>query len=489
LEAKVGAELRATEVALTSIRDATGREFTLLFVLGAVGSLIGGLAVVWSMVRDIKGHKDYRAERDFFESRTKQRDEQALQVGDQQIQLGGNLLTSSNAILTGQLDSIAKVGAVIGLVQQTFEMQQKREESLAKVNEELHRLQDALAGVTTHFEKQYQEVCNAILGPFGNKSRVAWTALEDAEVVIAQRARMVFETIPESVRSRELTAHPNEFGRVAQILGTSAFYSNDVDSAQSYFRLAQRAFEGAAPDPQYRHARAFTYFYLALIEKTWQQKDVDFDLSLKQAKVFLEESMRILEGKAGEVLTPVTLAEVTSYIASERSATSGILRETLAFLHAKDRSELDANQGRLLVRAYLILGNVEWAEGRQARALEYFQRAVEHNGSDPYAVLSVAAATAKGAPARLEAFKRGLELLENSKALEKREVTARGVALAWKVVALRELEQASEQRAALRELHALGNRGRTVGSRTAMFFSPVSKCPVTFERLLEEIGA
>jgi len=58
-----------------------------------------------------------------------------------------------------------------------------------------------------------------------------WTALTDEEIALALRARIIFEGIPEFVLEDERTSDSWAFARTCQLLGVSAFYANDIESA------------------------------------------------------------------------------------------------------------------------------------------------------------------------------------------------------------------------------------------------------------------
>src|SRR5262249_46469560 len=160
-----------------------------------------------------------------------------------------------------------------------------------------------------------------------------------------------FRSIPESVLTESEKTDPYGFARVCQLVGTSAFYANDVGFAE---RLLRRARDGYRSQPfreDHRDPMAAASFFLGLVSKSWLDENRRLEDGLGDAKRFLEEAQDLLKHKAGEYLVPITLCEVLSYIQGDRSRATEALARHIGSLTSLDSR--DENQQKLLVRAHL----------------------------------------------------------------------------------------------------------------------------------------
>ena len=91
------------------------------------------------------------------------------------------------------------------------------------------------------------------------------------------------------------------------------------------------------------------------------------------------------------------------------------------------RGTADINQKALLVRAYLIRGNLDSMRGQSEEAIAWYDKALKQAPRNAYAALSKE--RERGA-ADVQAWKRALELLtDESGPLSKREITTRMISL------------------------------------------------------------
>jgi len=516
LATRVDSELRADSVRFDAMVRTSDRAFSVLALLGAFGSFLGGMIVVLSWLRgrkvDERHRQDYEREREFYEKRAIEVERRqnethasALEVskaaaardssfGQQQLQLGENVLSRSGDMLGRQIDGIEKLGGVIELVKKTFEMQLTRVGDVEKLLQRLGETDEVVASFTKHFREQYRHV-RELMFTFRHHSRVDWTRLTDHEVAVASRALTVFETIPNSVLNSLLKEDGGknrfELAQVYQLLGVGAFYTNDVDAAARYLELGLEIYGTDDAPAESLFPQAFCSHFLGLVEKNWCHVDRPLEANLAAARKHFEEAARRQRTREGEFLTPVTLAEVLSYSEQTWADARTLLQDILdRFDRVKSKQVLDENQQMLLGRTLLLMGNLDFAATHHEEALLWYTKAHEHNGRNPYAILSMAQATDQTQPeVRIERFRSGLSSLENSGALTKRENTARLLAVAWATIAASEIADESMQRKYTREMELATAFVRPVGGRAPLFFCPVTKKLVGFEQLRAALSA
>lgn len=197
-------------------------------------SIFVAFLTIYSMYRGWQQRKDYLTERRFYEQRATNSEElQRLssvrdgQFATQQLQLGENVLTHSSGILTQQIQNIEKLGAVIDLVRKTFEFQHEREEKQRDLVEQLAKTDKLLDQFKKDFQKKYSDAAKLILN-FKDVKAMEWPSLPDEAQNIATRARSKFEDVSSFVLQAEEKKDPYGFAKVLQLIGTSAFYSNDI---------------------------------------------------------------------------------------------------------------------------------------------------------------------------------------------------------------------------------------------------------------------
>jgi hypothetical protein len=273
---------------------------------------------------------------------------------------------------------------------------------------------------------------------------------------------------------------------VYQLLGTSGFYANDIDSAEKYLAAGLDIYKRNEARPVDLYPRAFTSHFLGLIAKNWLKEGRSIDATLIEARGHLEEAAEQLKEKPGEFLTPVTLAEVQGYIEADRPIASQRLAEhaeALRLLRESKPSGLDENQQAIYGRVFMYSGNLKQLSGDLEGARRDFAFAVAE-GAGPFAVLSQAA-TETGQERHMH-FLDGLQALESSEAFKKPEITGRGVALAWATIASHETKDEVRSARYLKDLTMLQVEARSAGGRQPLFFSPISKTLCLFEKLKEE---
>jgi tetratricopeptide (TPR) repeat protein len=251
--------------------------------------------------------------------------------------------------------------------------------------------------------------------------------------------------------------------------------------------------------------RAFCSHYMGLIDKNWCPAGQDKGNNLEMAKRHLQQAWELLKASEREFLTPVTLSEVCSYSSRDRESAieqlgswkagkfedntvefeSGTIKRMIDF--SRKPGGLDPNQSDLLTRALLIRGNIEYVERRHDKALLYYDLASQHDGENPYALLSIAQAT-DDPQTKASLFAKGWEALQGSDNLKKREMFGRVLALAWAVIANHELQQRLPLSKYLKELKVFKTSVRSVGKRDPLFFCPLTKNQVFFSELVENLS-
>ncbi len=399
----------------------------------------------------------------------------------------------ANRLLASEITSIEKIQKVIDLVRESFQLQLTREKDLQAVTtmiKDLHK----------HFSDAYASVKTRILS-LRSVSRMGWSNLSVFQLTLAAGARAEFRSIPASVLTDVERQDKHEFARVCQLLGASAFYANDIGHAEQTLRMAKETYASLEHRTDHRDTMAATFYLLALIAKSWQEENRSLEHGLGEAKGCLEKAQELLKDKEDEFLVPVTLAEVESYIQASQSSARGHLKDIVEQLE-KIRKR-DDNQSRLLVRACLLQGNLELelAEGKvkpdekaaaEAEAEKAYRVALQHDENSPYAMLSIAlcisatSADANKSSERKLLFLRGLAALQETKALDKQELTTRATALSWAVIAAHESGK-PERDQYQRSLESIQVAAVSTGGRIPLFFSPTTRKPRRFEDLLKDI--
>ncbi|MBS1824297.1 MAG: hypothetical protein JST93_03165 [Acidobacteria bacterium] len=455
--------------------DAAASMNKLLALVGIFGALSSAFAfTTW-----FKGRSDYLTERKGQEA-----------LVNQQVRLGDELMGRSKELVDHQIESIANLRNVISLVAESFSLQVKREKGLEEFTE-------LAADLNEHYKASYARARDGILSL--NVTRMGWTTLTMAQYRIAARARAEFRAIPERYLRREQEERPLEFASVCQRIGTSAFYANDIEYAQELLDRAWNTYKtfedskGTFPE-DYRLPRATTAFFLGLIAKSWIGEGQELAKALNEARKWIGAAQDLINGDKERARTefqiPVTHAEVLSYIESTRNDARqvlgdiGIYDKNAIITRLERVATRDDNQQRLLARAYLIRGNVEQAVGRDPK--DYYDRARQHDPEYAYTTLALASAT-KETEERRVLFTAGLDALKPL--LDKPEVTAMALALAWATIATHELNRTAERDKYLQRLQNIQATGSiNAGDRQPLFFNPLSKNLCRLNELLESIS-
>jgi tetratricopeptide (TPR) repeat protein len=172
-----------------------------------------------------------------------------------------------------------------------------------------------------------------------------------------------------------------------------------------------------------------------------------------------------------------------------RAELEGLFRRTseLEAALAKEGKSLNANQTRLRNRILVLLGNTHFVTGSFRDALEPYNRALQFNPDDYYALGAVAQcyrALGDGAAS----FSRCLNAIERSGDLRrKRERITRGVIAVMAANAARDCGDQGRYEQYTREARDILGGNLAVDTLSPKFFSPATKRFVSSEELLREI--
>jgi len=333
------------------------------------------------------------------------------------------------------------------------------------------------------FDKLYSDLI-----PFTKLSRMEWVWITREEQIHSERALSRFETIDEmilgEIKEKEKVPH------TCYLLGVGAFYRNDIITALNYLQKAIEKYDELGglsniKNTKHHFPYAFSHHFLGILEKNWWHDAVSLDVNKQKAKEYLEKAKTMLEAKEGEFLTPVTYAEVLTYIESERENARHQLQMCLDELQKVEKK--DENQKSLTSRILLYLGNIDYLNNDLDSAYESYERAIDFKKDNFYAWFS------KGYLAQelkkndfTSDYETGLELLNKSSALTKPEITTHITLLAWAVIASAGIRDKNEEDYKIQFKTSI-NRVRRVGSRIPLFFGPISKQLVDHEKLSQEV--
>lgn len=487
---RVDSELKTANLRYESMVQLTDRAFSVLYLMVAIGSLSIAIFVFLSRARDKERYADYQKERSFYLGMARESSEREARFTEQRLSLGANVLAQSDEMLSKQIENIAKLGQVIGLIKETFALRLKEEEEyknrLDQLSETVSDLQSKVTVVRENFEEQYERV-KVIIINFRNLSRMDWPRLSSEQEQLAARARALFGVIPEFIIHEQEAKDRYDLALVITLLGVSAYYANDIEASEAYLKRGLALY---AVDPEPRrddlYPRAICNHFLGLIAKNSRKNPTD--PHLEEAKRHLMEADRLLIRlrPEDEFLTPLTLAEVLTYIPTEREEARTLLEGIIKRLEKlKTSGKLNRNQSTLLARALLLHGNIDIINGRPDEALLWYEKAVNHNKEHPFALLSKAQVMPANDAHRKEHWKKGLETLERSGSLEKRERAVLVWILAWAALAAGQLRSPKERHYKT-ELERL--EIPVVAGREPLFFDPITKGLSTFDRLIQNLN-
>lgn len=442
--------------------------------------------------------KDYEKERQFYEERAvafatlQERatnhainmsinaDERQAEFATQQKEIGNKVSLHTDKMLDEQLANVSKLGEVINLVKNVFTFQLDKETKQQELLKNLDSLQRTVAELTKGFERQYEEACESIL-KLEKVKAMNWSGLSPEDLSTAARARNIYDALLEVIKKSQEQKNPYRHARMLQLMGITAYYANDIESAFRFLTESDETYKRNPGSSEHAIPRAYTKHFLGVAAKSWHHTEAAF---LGEALKYLIDAYETFKADEGQFLTPVTLAEVYSYLDTEQSKASEMLINLQQRLEAKPK--LDPNQNALLVRCYLLLGNIAIRAGRLEDARRFYGQAKSKDPQNPFAELSLLHSSEKSSRSP-ENWKHGLELLERSQALAKRETTTRMTVLVWACVSAYKAGEHLRQQEYQKDFDNMSKGVRDDSDRKPFSFSPLSKKLVKFKELQAEL--
>jgi tetratricopeptide (TPR) repeat protein len=161
------------------------------------------------------------------------------------------------------------------------------------------------------------------------------------------------------------------YGEIYLRRGIIAYYDNDMLKSRDMLRIAERFFPFSEQgignlSRDQKLPTAFTQFYLALIEKNYGAMDA--------ARGYIEKSYAVYgRDEPEELLTPVTRAEILSYLGDMDNARAAIHEVLDRAERIRERRPLKRHDANYVLRACLLLGNTYYVRREWQQALQHYQ--------------------------------------------------------------------------------------------------------------------
>ena len=433
-------------------------------------SIFVAVLTIFAIYKSLQQHKDYITERTLF---TQQADK---------------IEKREEPFAKAQLENIDKLNSVISLVEKTFDLQHKREEAQSTLIDELNHMKSIIKEFEEEAEEKYSDAKELILSLTDVKA-MNWPKLTDETQYFAARARNKFEEVSRVVLRKEEKQNPYELAKVFQLIGISAFYSNDIASAFKQLGEADRIYETKSPRPDDAKSRAYTKHFLGVAAKNWRKTGDVARGNINEAYEYSSKADEIVKGDPQQFLIPVTLAEILSYRSDQKQDATAMVDKIIdRFKKLENQVNLDANQHSLFVRTLLLKGNLEMTENKFDQAVCFYDEALKKDSKNAYTHLSLLhAQKLRGDIVDSEKWEKALLLLESSGTTKKRETITRVIALVWAVIAAHEGNVSIKERY-LKDLDSIGTTLSSIAHREPLFFSPISKDLVDFTDLKTQLS-
>jgi tetratricopeptide (TPR) repeat protein len=481
LEKRIDLALSLKDEQIKSINDRSESLYKLLQFIAVIAAvLLGVFSIRDIIVRWRDGTRRKSIDEIVMELMNLQKT-----AAQQQLDFGMIRLKETESTLKQQVESVKNVNDVIEVVRRTLQFRLDQEEIVAKTIAEIERMNEKDKKV----KGQKLATAISILDHFKTMSRMEFASLTE-------------EQQKRGVRLQRLVNELEEFlgGEDSQIVtsllytcGVVAYYDNDVIEAKSYLDRAAktraRDHDGELETNQdYRQRFGLIHYFRALIQKNWGE--------LSEAQYEIDQSEKLLKGNQGELLTPVTKAEILSYIKGQeedcRTQLSNLLQKTenLEAALKKENKDLNPNQVRLRNRMLGLYGNTYFVQHKFAEALAQYTKAIGFSSSDYFALASAAQCerALKNEEAASRHFRICLEAIEHSGDFRrKRERLTRAVIATTAAIAARGCHDPEREEEYSREARNLLIGNLSVDGMLPKFFSPSTKRLVSAAELLKEL--
>ena len=426
--------------------------------------------------------EDYAKERKFYETNADRRWEQESKLSNQQFEMAALGLTRFDAMLANQSKNIEALGHVLDVIARASDIRLQREER----HEETEKMMKSLRlGAERRYLRAREEADR-----LRDIKAAQWPTLPLDRLQVAIGALRVYQSVDDFVKE-EVEKNEKDSARHAaflQRLGVFAYYADhNYEGAITYLSDALRIFGEGTVEDQFKPAQAWARHFLGVLKKNWPLRNEASGTSLRQAKELLAAAESYLSVQSNQFLTPLTHAEVLSYLPGERHAAETKVSKIIKMIEElREGGKADNVQLGLLPRAYLLRGNIAHIQGDKAAACDFFYQACKVANTNPYAWLSLAEATVNGNDAQ-QHWARGLSLLPKPPATDKPETSTRVLVFSWGVLASHfagDSESGKSYRVALDDVGSLIEKE---GKYTPLFFSPATKNLVDFDELKEQM--
>ena len=480
VEERLNLALALKDERIQSIYERSENTFKLLQFFGALAAM----ALVFVSIRDIALRWKEGQRQQGIDEIVKDMMNLQKSTAKQQVRFGQLHLDQVEASPGQQFDAVKNVNDVIGVVRQTLAFRLEQEKQVAKVLGKIQSMEDEQVRI----KRQKLARAVTILEHLG-MSRMEFATLTDEQYKRGIRLQGLVTDLEEFLTEQDFQVT----GNLLYTCGVIAYYDNDVIEAKAYL---DRAAERRAKDhvgelktnDAYRNRFAFIHHFRALIHKNWGD--------LYEAQHEIEQSAKLLENRPDEFLTPVTMAEIQSYIVGSEEQCRVELKDLIqrisdleAGLKKEDKA-LNANQVRLRNRMFVLCGNTYFARRAFQDALAQYTKAIEFNSNDYYALASAARcekALGNG-PAAKNYFRQALDVIERAGDLRKKRERITSAVIA--VIAANAANGCGESvrwEQYSREARDLLSGKQEVDGLSPKFFSPSTTRLVSAAELLKEL--
>jgi hypothetical protein len=500
-----------------------------LKIVGAVGAIIGIVftiimifSVMWSYHRERERRQDNIDERKVYQERITRsedlrqsdyarerefRDQRALAmerlqaaatntaidlsvkadirraaIESQQLELGQQTIAHSEELLSKQIENVAKIGSVISLVTDTFALHLKTEKDQGEYVKKLAETTTTLDQFLRNYHQGFEDAASLIFA-FRDVKGMDWPKLTLEDLEAAGRARTVMDFVLPFVRDREKRENPYRYAKILQLVGVSAYYVGNIDSAFKYLEESDATYKQFPVRQEDTKDRAYTAHFLGVASKNWE---LEGSPRLDEAKAYLQRAWEAIQTEDSQFLIPVTYAEVLSCRRTDRDEAKQLLGKLIGRLE-QNIGSLNRNQRSLYIRSYLLLGNLAVKENNIGEAKRYYHEAKKlDNQLNPFVELSLVLCQ-EPQEAHTQKWEMALNCLEQSGLMQKRETTSRVMILAWAYLAAQRAGNHQRAEKYREDFEAMERNIRSFGHRKPLFFSPISKEPVEFTELRQEL--
>ena len=337
-------KIELNEERYQSIKDITNLLFWLFAIIAAIGTITGAIAGIKAGRRRDSLHKH------------------ALE----------------NASISNQISSKFKeifenINSISNFKVEESKYAKEALEEQAKAAGLLPKIQQKLQ----EFENERKQQVNSLLDDAKRliRRRTEYASPNSIDKRLTNDFRAKFDFIPVSTLNKYTNSdglsQNLEYGEIFLRRGIIAYYDNDIIKAQEMFKQANQFYHSVDKDnipDDLRTPIAFTYYYLALIEKNYG--------NLKDARKNIERSYQIWgKNEKEELLTPITRAEILSYSPGHSQEARDAIKQIDEKVKSLNR-DLVNHEITYIRRGHLISGNTYYIEKNWEKALEHYKIAL-----------------------------------------------------------------------------------------------------------------